>query len=72
MSSIWRNLMRRRVLQIVGIYLGAVFALLEFTNMIVERYALSDNLIDMVLAGMLRYPSSADRLKPGHTPHFTV
>jgi hypothetical protein len=53
MSGIWRNLMRRRVLQIVGIYLGAVFGLLEFTDMIVDRYTLSDNLIDLVLAGML-------------------
>ena len=49
----FKELLERRVFQIVGIYLGALFALLEFTDMIVERYALSDNLIDMVLIGLL-------------------
>ncbi len=50
-----RDLLERRVIQIVGVYLGAIFAMFEFTGLIVERYALSDNLIDMVLVGMLSF-----------------
>lgn len=49
----FKNLLRRRVFQVVGIYLGALFALLEFTGLIVERYGLTDNLIDLVLIGLL-------------------
>ena len=49
------ELLRRRVFQIVGIYLGVIFGAFEFTDMIVERYGLSDRLVDGVLIGMLSF-----------------
>ena len=51
----FHTLRQRRVFQIVGIYLGVIFAAFEFTDMIVERYGLSDELVDVVLAGMLSF-----------------
>ncbi len=54
-TSLFKQLLQRRVFQIVGIYLGAVIALMEFTGMVVERYGLSDNLVDLILAGMTSF-----------------
>ena len=51
--SLFSELRNRRVLQITLVYLGAVFAAFEFTDIAVERYGLSDRLVDMVLTGML-------------------
>ena len=51
--SVMQELLRRRVPQICGVYLGAIFAGVEFTDMMVERYGLSDRLVDGVLIGML-------------------
>ncbi|MFK7956112.1 MAG: tetratricopeptide repeat protein [Lysobacterales bacterium] len=51
--NVMQELFKRRVPQICGIYLGAIFAGVEFTDMMVERYGLSDRLIDGVLIGML-------------------
>lgn len=53
--SLFKELLQRRVFQIVGIYLGAILALMEFTGMVVERYGISDQVIDMVLAGMTSF-----------------
>ena len=47
------ELMRRRVPQILGLYLGAAWIILEFTNLIVGRYLLSDTWVDMVLITLL-------------------
>ena len=51
--TFFSELRDRRVLQILLVYLGAVFAAFEFTDIAVERYGLSDRLVDMVLSGML-------------------
>ncbi len=51
--SLYRELLHRRVFQIVGIYLGAMFVAFEFTDMIVERYELSTKLVDYILIGSL-------------------
>lgn len=49
MTSI-SDLLRRRVPQILGVYLAAGWAMLEFTDWLVNRYALSPHLIDLGLA----------------------
>jgi len=54
-SSFFKKLLQRRVFQIVGIYLGAIVALMEFTGIVVERYGVSDNIVDLVLAGMISF-----------------
>jgi tetratricopeptide (TPR) repeat protein len=41
--------LHRRVPQILGLYLGASWVGIEFSNMIVERYALSPRLVDFLL-----------------------
>ncbi|MEM9257935.1 MAG: hypothetical protein AAGA91_21065, partial [Pseudomonadota bacterium] len=51
--SFFQELLKRRVPQICGIYLGAIFAGVEFTDIIVERYGLSDLWVDGVLISML-------------------
>lgn len=51
--SFFSELLERRVFQIVGIYLGAMFVAFEFTDMIVERYQLTADLVDMILIGSL-------------------
>ncbi len=47
------ELLRRRVIQTLGIYLGATLAIMEFTDMMIERYALANELWDLVLVAML-------------------
>ncbi len=54
-SSLFKQLLQRRVFQIVGIYLGAIVAMMEFTGMVVERYGVSDHWVDLVLAGMVSF-----------------
>ncbi len=54
-QSLFKELLQRRVFQIVGIYLGAILALMEFTGMVVERYGITDRMVDMVLAGMTSF-----------------
>ncbi len=51
--SFFSQLIERRVFQIVGIYLGAMFVAFEFTDMVVERYQLTADLVDMILIGSL-------------------
>lgn len=46
------ELLRRRVPQILGIYLGITWALLEFSDWVVQRYLLSDSLVDIVFVTM--------------------
>ncbi|WP_144392225.1 tetratricopeptide repeat protein [Pleionea sediminis] len=52
-TSFFKEILKRRMLQIAGLYLGATVALMEFSGMIIERYGFSDNLVDYVLAAML-------------------
>ncbi len=54
-TSLFKQLIQRRVFQIVGIYLGAIVAMMEFTGMVVERYGVSDHWVDLVLAGMVSF-----------------
>jgi serine/threonine-protein kinase len=51
--SLFKDLWRRRVLQIVGIYLIAVKAIEEFVKWLVARFLLSPNLPDFSLAVLL-------------------
>ena len=49
MSGIFKDLLERRVPQILGIYLAAGWGVLEFTDYIVSRYVLSPHLTDLAL-----------------------
>ena len=51
--SLFKDLWRRRVLQIVGIYIIAARAIEEFVNWLVARFMLSPNLPDFILAVLL-------------------
>lgn len=53
MFDFGKELMRRRVPQIVGAYLAGGWILLEFTDWTVSRYVLSPHLIDFVVASWL-------------------
>jgi len=48
-SAILRDLLRRRVPQILGVYLAAGWAVLEFTEFLVDRYRLSLHLTDFTM-----------------------
>ena len=48
-----KDLFRRRVPQVVAIYFGACWGLLEFVDFIAQRFALSPHLIDLALVGPL-------------------
>lgn len=53
MADFGRELMRRRVPQIVGAYLAGGWILLEFTDWTVNRYVLSGHVTDFVVAAWL-------------------
>jgi TolB-like protein/Flp pilus assembly protein TadD len=48
-----QELLRRRVPQVAGVYLAAGWALIEFTDWAVERFALSGRVTDMLIALLL-------------------
>jgi len=48
-SGIGKEVFRRRIPQVVGLYLAAGWAVLEFTDWLVNRYLLSPHLIDFAL-----------------------
>lgn len=48
-----RSLFARRVPQILGLYLGGAWVVVEFVSFLAERYLLSDTLTDLVLVGLL-------------------
>lgn len=48
-TGFFKQLLERRVIQIVGIYLGAAWVCLEFSEWLVTRYALSTRVTDIVL-----------------------
>lgn len=57
-SGILKELLRRRVPQILGVYLAAGWAVLEFTDFLVNRFVLSPHLTDFaMLAWVLLVPS---------------
>ncbi len=49
MAAFYKDLLARRVPQILGIYLAAGWGVLEFTDYIVSRYILSNHLTDLAL-----------------------
>ena len=53
--SLISNLLERRIPQIVGLYLGASWIIIEFVTLLVDRFALSPHLIElsMVVLGAL-------------------
>ncbi len=53
MADFGRELLRRRVPQIVGAYLAGGWVLLEFTDWTVNRYVLSSHVTDFVVASWL-------------------
>lgn len=52
-DSFFKQLIKRRVIQIVGVYLGATIAVMEFSGMLVERYAINDSVVDYLLLSMV-------------------
>ncbi len=57
--SPFKNLINRRVPQIMGIYLAASWGIVQFVEWIVNRYLLSPNLTDLALVILLSLiPSS--------------
>lgn len=46
-KNLVREFVRRRVPQILGLYLGASWAAIEFVGMLVDRYLLSPHLVDL-------------------------
>ena len=51
--TVTRELLRRRVPQVVAIYLGACWGIVEFVDFITQRLALSPHLTDLALVGPL-------------------
>jgi len=57
--SFFRELVRRRVPQIIGIYLGVSWGIIQFTEWLVDRYMFSPHLIDLTIVILLSLiPSS--------------
>lgn len=52
-SSLWKELLRRRVPQIVGAYFAGGWILLEFTDWAVGRWVLSPHITDFVVTAWL-------------------
>lgn len=52
-QSLWRTLLQRRVLQIIGIYIAAGWGIIQFVDWIVNRYVLSPHLTDLALIILL-------------------
>jgi len=49
--AFFKDLLRRRVPQVMAIYVGAAWGLVEFVDFISFRYALSPHLVDLALVG---------------------
>ncbi|KPK83297.1 MAG: hypothetical protein AMS25_00045 [Gemmatimonas sp. SM23_52] len=47
--QIYRDLVKRRVPQILGLYLGGSWVVIEFVGMLVDRYSLSPHLVSLSL-----------------------
>ncbi|MGD8976798.1 MAG: tetratricopeptide repeat protein [Gammaproteobacteria bacterium] len=54
-TTLLKALMHRRVPQILGLYLAGAWIAVEFSNMIVERYALSQTLVDFLLVLLVSF-----------------
>ena len=48
-KTLLKALFHRRVPQILGLYLGAAWIAIEFSDMIVDRYGLGQTLVDFLL-----------------------
>jgi len=48
-----KDLLRRRLPQVAALYIGASWGLLEFVDLITQRFALSPHLVDLALVGPL-------------------
>jgi tetratricopeptide (TPR) repeat protein len=58
-ESFFKNLLNRRVPQILGIYIAAGWGIVQFVDWLVNRYLLSPNLVDLALVVLLSLiPSS--------------
>ncbi len=51
-KDIIQEIKERRVLQLVGFYLGGAWIALEFTGFIADRYLISPHVIDLILLGV--------------------
>jgi predicted Zn-dependent protease len=47
-ESLFARALRYRVPQVLAVYVGAMWAILQLTNFAVARYALTDNIVDIV------------------------
>lgn len=58
--SFFKDMMNRRVPQILGIYIGVSWGIIQFMDWLVNRYMLSPNLVELTLVILLSLlPSSA-------------
>ena len=54
-KSFFRDLLDRRLPQILGIYLGACWAVVQFVDFLVNRYVLSPNLTDVAIVVLISF-----------------
>ncbi|MCH8957718.1 hypothetical protein IIA28_20750 [candidate division KSB1 bacterium] len=54
-KSLFRDLLDRRLPQILGIYLGACWAVVQFVDFLVNRYVLSPNLTDVAIVVLISF-----------------
>jgi len=52
-TTFMKNLFERRVPQVMGLYFGASWVVVEFADWLVNRYVLSPYLIDLILVALL-------------------
>ena len=54
-KSLFQDLMNRRVPHIIGFYLAAGWAVLQFIDWMVNRYILSPHLVDFTLTSLVSF-----------------
>ena len=54
-ESLFRDLLDRRLPQILGIYLGACWAVVQFVDFLVNRYVLSPNLTEVAIVVLISF-----------------
>jgi len=72
-ETLIKALMHRRVPQILGLYLGGAWVAIEFSNMIAQRFALSQTLVDFLLVLLASFVPTVLMLagvRVGGTPYL--
>ena len=66
--SFFKGLVRRRVPQIIGIYLGVSWGIIQFVEWLVNRYMFSPYLTDLAIVLLLSLIPSSIIIAYYHTP----